>query len=81
MHLQHVNPVKGLSPPGKLTNGHTANFCRMPLVEALTRHNRIHRRQERIQLRLALHAGDIDYDRGGVTGSSINRTYRLLLLD
>ncbi|NKE62146.1 hypothetical protein FXN61_37530 [Lentzea sp. PSKA42] len=48
------------------------------LVEALKRHNRIHPPRERIRLRLALHAGEINYDQHGVTGSAINHTSRLL---
>jgi hypothetical protein len=48
------------------------------LVDALTRHNRIHPVEERIRLRLALHAGEVNYDEHGVTGSSITHTFRLL---
>ncbi|MFS8101467.1 hypothetical protein LFM09_30520 [Lentzea alba] len=51
------------------------------LVEALVRHNRIHPPRERIRLRLALHAGEINYDQHGVTGSAINHTFRLLDAD
>jgi hypothetical protein len=51
------------------------------LVEALTRHNRTHPTAEQIRLRLALHAGEINYDEHGVTGSSINRAFRLLDAD
>jgi len=48
------------------------------LAEELSSHNRLHRPRERIRLRLALHAGEVNFDRHGVTGSSINHTYRLL---
>ncbi|MET8756668.1 hypothetical protein [Lentzea sp. NPDC004782] len=51
------------------------------LVEALVRHNRIHPPRERIRLRLALHAGEINYDQHGVTGYAINHTFRLLDAD
>ncbi|MCP2250910.1 hypothetical protein [Lentzea aerocolonigenes] len=51
------------------------------LVEALTRHNRIHPPRERIRLRLALNAGEVNYDLYGVTGSAINHTFRLLDAD
>jgi hypothetical protein len=56
---------------------------RMPeaLVEALARHNRMHPTAEQIRLRLALHAGEINYDEHGVTGSSITRAFRLLDAD
>lgn len=48
------------------------------LAEELSAHNRLHRPRERIRLRLALHAGEVNFDRHGVTGFSINHTYRLL---
>jgi hypothetical protein len=51
------------------------------LTVALIRHNRIHPASERIRLRLALHAGEINYDEHGVTGSAINHTFRLLNAD
>lgn len=51
------------------------------LVEALVGHNRIHPVEEQIRLRLALHAGEINYDDHGVTGSSITHTFRLLDAD
>jgi class 3 adenylate cyclase len=48
------------------------------LVKALVRHNRLHPPAEKLRLRLALHAGEINYDQHGVTGSAINHTFRLL---
>jgi hypothetical protein len=51
------------------------------LVDALVGHNRIHPTEEQIRLRLALHAGEINYDDHGVTGSSITHTFRLLDAD
>lgn len=51
------------------------------LVEALVRHNRIHPAAEQIRLRLAIHAGEINCDEHGVTGSSLNHTFRLLDAD
>jgi class 3 adenylate cyclase len=51
------------------------------LVDALLKHNKIHPAEERIRLRLALHAGEINYDSHGVTGSSITHTFRLLNAD
>lgn len=51
------------------------------LVEALARHNRLHPPQERIRLRLALHAGEVNYDQHGVTGAALNHTFRLLDAD
>jgi hypothetical protein len=48
------------------------------LVQALTVHNATHPVEERIRLRLALHAGEITYDEHGVTASSITHTFRLV---
>lgn len=51
------------------------------LAQGLAKHNRTHPSEEQIRLRLALHAGEINYDDHGVTGSSINHTFRLLDAD
>lgn len=51
------------------------------LVDALRRHNKIHPVEERMRLKLALHAGEINYDDHGVTGYAINHTFRLLDAD
>ena len=48
------------------------------LVSALHRHNGGHPDAERIRLRLALHAGEVNYDAHGATAASINLTFRLL---
>ena len=48
------------------------------LADALAEHNKTHPTNERIRLRLALHAGEINYDDHGVTASSITHTFRLV---
>lgn len=48
------------------------------LVEALQEHNDGRRPEEQIRLRMALHAGEVQYDDHGVTGSAINLAFRLL---
>ena len=48
------------------------------LAAALREHNQAHGRQERIRLRLAVHAGEIHYDAHGVAGAAINMAFRLL---
>ena len=48
------------------------------LVAALNEHNQAHSRQERIRLRLAVHAGEIHHDAHGVVGAAINLAFRLL---
>ena len=48
------------------------------LVSALSRHNGAYPDVERIRLRMALHAGEVNYDEHGATAASINLTFRLL---
>jgi len=48
------------------------------LVRALRRHNGAHPDLERIRLRMALHAGEVNYDEHGATAAAINLTFRLL---
>jgi hypothetical protein len=48
------------------------------LAAALSEHNQAHEQQERIRLRLAVHAGEIQHDAHGVAGTAINVTFRLL---
>jgi hypothetical protein len=48
------------------------------LVTALRAHNDCHPAPERIRLRMALHAGEVHYDRHGVTAVAVNLAFRLL---
>jgi WD40 domain-containing protein len=48
------------------------------LIDALDRHNSTHPQLERIRLRMALHAGEVNFDQHGVAGKAIVRTFRLL---
>jgi tetratricopeptide (TPR) repeat protein len=48
------------------------------LVTALSNHNGTHSARERIQLRMAVHAGEVSYDDHGVTGPSLNLAFRLV---
>lgn len=48
------------------------------LVAALRGHNAAHPDSERIRLRMALHAGEVNYDEHGATAAAINLTFRLL---
>ena len=48
------------------------------LVTALQAHNGGHPGPERIRLRMALHAGEIHYDKHGVTAAAVNLAFRLL---
>ncbi len=48
------------------------------VVSALRAHNSTHPAEERIRLRMALHAGEVNYDKYGATAASINLAFRLL---
>jgi class 3 adenylate cyclase len=48
------------------------------LATALNRHNTASKTGARIRLRIAVHAGEVVYDRHGVTGCAINQTFRLV---
>jgi tetratricopeptide (TPR) repeat protein len=48
------------------------------LAAVLREHNDTHREEERIRLRMALHAGEVTYDEHGVAAASVNLTFRLL---
>lgn len=48
------------------------------LASALRRHNDSHPDPEQIRLRMALHAGEVNYDEHGVTAAAINLAFRLL---
>ena len=48
------------------------------LVTALNAHNRARPGPEQIRLRMALHAGEINYDEHGVTAAAVNLAFRLV---
>lgn len=48
------------------------------LASTLRGHNDAHPVQEQIRLRMALHAGEVNYDEHGATAAAINLTFRLL---
>ena len=48
------------------------------LVAALTAHNHAHPDEERIRLRMSLHAGEVFYDQHGLTGEAVNWAFRLI---
>jgi class 3 adenylate cyclase len=50
------------------------------LIAALTEHNQAHDAAEQIELRLAIHAGEVLYDEHGVAGRAVTHTSRLLVL-
>ena len=48
------------------------------LVAALEEHNKDRCAEERIRLRMAVHAGEVSYDRHGVAGAAVNLAFRLV---
>ena len=51
------------------------------LVAELDRHNGTHDPPEQIRLRMAVHAGEVRYDRHGTTAAAVNLAFRLLDAD
>jgi hypothetical protein len=64
--------------PADVPKGLFVELLPFALVAALRAHNDTHPGQERIRLRMALHAGEVHYDEHGVTAASINLAFRLL---
>lgn len=48
------------------------------LLSGVRRHNRLANREARIQLRVAVNAGYVQFDEHGVTGMALNHLFRLL---
>jgi tetratricopeptide (TPR) repeat protein len=66
-----------LAPP-EVPKGAFVESLPPALVQELREHNGGHCAQERIRLRIALHAGEVTYDDHGITAASINLAFRLL---
>ncbi|MFP3963017.1 LuxR family transcriptional regulator [Actinomadura fulvescens] len=66
-----------LAPP-EVLKGLFVEVLPAELVAALDRYNRVHPAEERIRLRVALHAGELTFDEHGVAGSALNLAFRLL---
>lgn len=66
-----------LAPPEIVKSSFVAGFPGA-LAAALRMHNATHAVQESIRLRMAVHAGEVNYDEYGVTGAAVNLTFRLV---
>jgi tetratricopeptide (TPR) repeat protein len=64
--------------PAEVPKGLFVDSVPRELAGALREHNATHRPEERIRLRVALHAGEVYFDEHGVTAESINLAFRLL---
>jgi NB-ARC domain len=64
--------------PAEVPKGLLAEALPSALVTALRTHNGAHPDLERIRLRMALHAGEVQYDEHGVTAAAVNLAFRLL---
>jgi hypothetical protein len=76
-HEDRGDGVLVLIPP-EIPKGPLVESLPQALAEALATHNRKHPAEQRIRLRMALHAGEISYDDHGVTAGAINLTFRIL---
>ncbi len=64
--------------PAEMIKGPFIECLPRPLTDALRAHNQARPAEEQIRLRMALHAGEINYDDHGVTAAAINLAFRLL---
>src|SRR6266568_8225098 len=64
--------------PAEVPKGLLAESLPSALATALRTHNGAHPGTERIRLRMALHAGEVQYDEHGVTAAAVNLAFRLL---
>jgi class 3 adenylate cyclase len=64
--------------PAEMPKAPFVDVVPLALATALRAHNQTHPIEERIRLRMALHAGEVQFDRHGVTATSVNLAFRLL---
>jgi tetratricopeptide (TPR) repeat protein len=76
-HEDRGDGVFVLVPP-EVPKGLFVEALPLELAAALREHNTVHCREERIRLRMALHAGEVNYDDHGATAAAINLAFRLL---
>jgi len=76
-HEDRGDGVLILVPP-EVPKGLFVELLPSALAAALREHNGTHPGQERIRLRMSLHAGEVQYDKHGVTGASVNLAFRLI---
>ena len=64
--------------PAEVPKGLLVESLPSALVTAMHAHNGTHPGEERIRLRMALHAGEVNYDAYGVTAAAVDLAFRLL---
>lgn len=64
--------------PSTIQKGLFSESFPLVLADRLRAHNKTHEPEENIRLRMALHAGEINYDDHGVAGTAINHAFRLV---
>lgn len=67
--------------PAEVPKELLAESLPLALVAELDRHNRTRKAPEQIRLRMAVHAGEVRYDRHGTTAAAVNLAFRLLDAD
>ncbi|MGH3623877.1 MAG: hypothetical protein ACRDQ5_19145 [Sciscionella sp.] len=64
--------------PPELPKGLLADRLSNRLLAGLLRYNAVHSEEAAIQLRVALHAGEVDHGANGKVGTALNFTFRIL---
>jgi tetratricopeptide (TPR) repeat protein len=64
--------------PADVPKGLFVDVLPLFIVSGLHQHNASHPTNEQIRLRMAVHAGEVNFDDHGVTSASVNLTFRLL---
>ncbi|MET0236682.1 MAG: hypothetical protein ABW224_18680 [Kibdelosporangium sp.] len=67
-----------LLAPAEMPKAQFVDAVPLHLAAALRAHNAVHPREEQIRLRMALHAGEVEFDDTGATGAAILHAFRLL---
>jgi tetratricopeptide (TPR) repeat protein len=76
-HEDRGDGVLILAPP-EITRARFIESIPAAVADSLAEHNATHPTQERIRLRMVLHAGEIVHDDNGVVGNAVNHAFRLL---
>jgi class 3 adenylate cyclase len=77
-HVQDTGDGILLLAPAQLPKAPFAASLPRQLAEAVRQQNARHSEPEQMRLRMALHAGEVNYDEHGATAASVNLAFRLL---
>ena len=77
-HIEDRGDAVFILAPAQIAKAPFVEIVPDALVAALTEHNNNHPAEQRIRLRMALHAGEVVHDRYGVTANAVNLAFRLV---